>query len=387
MAIYNGKEILFNPQLKVGASDYDELANKPIINQDLSADGFTPETGTYYRHIGTGGGGSVAGTPLAVGDNVADVYFDTSVDVLSLFAGVEDTSENVISFTEISDTIFVKYVGGVVIVARVVDEAPVTVYYMSQDVIGAGWTGWNTEFSGSDTFNATVNSIVAGSDNYLSFISKTPFTSGSAYTTGAIYYYNGTEYKAITGEAGETETTDYNQIENIPVINQDLSASGFTPTANTYYRHTGTTDTYTQGVIYYYDGTEYKALDGSGGGGTTLNKYIAHGNARLMSKIIFNAKSIIAFTNIAYSLPLSIGIREDAPMFITCSGNAGNGTDLIVVGFRITASGTRENPTSAGTDQKRIATIKSDGTIETAVFNPEINGYYIEYFNDVEITL
>ena len=61
---------------------------------------------------------------------------------------------------------------------------------------------------------------------------------------------------------------DYNQLDNIPVINQDLSASGFTPVANTYYRHTGsTTGTFTQGVIYYYDGTEYKALDGSGGGG------------------------------------------------------------------------------------------------------------------------
>lgn len=61
---------------------------------------------------------------------------------------------------------------------------------------------------------------------------------------------------------------DYNKLDNIPVINQDLSASGFTPVANTYYRHTGaTTDTFTQGVIYCYDGTEYKALDGSGGGG------------------------------------------------------------------------------------------------------------------------
>lgn len=67
---------------------------------------------------------------------------------------------------------------------------------------------------------------------------------------------------------------NYNTLDNIPVINQDLTASGFTPVANTYYRHTGATNnTFTQGVIYYYDGTEYKALDGSGGGGTTLNKY------------------------------------------------------------------------------------------------------------------
>lgn len=59
---------------------------------------------------------------------------------------------------------------------------------------------------------------------------------------------------------------DYNQLDSIPVINKDLSATDFTPVANTYYRHTGaTTDTFTQGVIYCYDGTAYKALDGSGG--------------------------------------------------------------------------------------------------------------------------
>lgn len=58
---------------------------------------------------------------------------------------------------------------------------------------------------------------------------------------------------------------DYNQLDSIPVINQDLSASGFTPTANTYYRHMGaTTDTFTQGVIYLYD-TTYHKLGESGG--------------------------------------------------------------------------------------------------------------------------
>ena len=65
---------------------------------------------------------------------------------------------------------------------------------------------------------------------------------------------------------------DYNKLDSIPVINQDLSASGFTPVANTYYRHTGaTTDTFTQGVIYLYD-TAYHKLGESGG--TTLNRYI-----------------------------------------------------------------------------------------------------------------
>ena len=72
---------------------------------------------------------------------------------------------------------------------------------------------------------------------------------------------------------GGSGVSDYNELANIPVINQDLTASGFTPTANTYYRHTGaTTDTFTQGVIYLYD-TAYHKLGESGGGGTTLNNY------------------------------------------------------------------------------------------------------------------
>ena len=63
--------------------------------------------------------------------------------------------------------------------------------------------------------------------------------------------------------------SDYNQLDNIPVINQDLSASGFAPMINTYYRHIGvTTDTFTPGVIYLYNaGTGYAALGGSGSGG------------------------------------------------------------------------------------------------------------------------
>ena len=69
---------------------------------------------------------------------------------------------------------------------------------------------------------------------------------------------------------------NYNILDNIPIINQDLTASGFTPVANTYYRHTGaTTDTFTQGVIYFYD-TAYHKLGESGG--TTLNKYTYNGN-------------------------------------------------------------------------------------------------------------
>ena len=46
-------------------------------------------------------------------------------------------------------------------------------------------------------------------------------------------------------------SSNYDELENVPVINQDLSATGFTPVKDTYYRHTGTTNRdYTKGVIY-----------------------------------------------------------------------------------------------------------------------------------------
>ena len=75
----------------------------------------------------------------------------------------------------------------------------------------------------------------------------------------------------VSGLATVATSGSYNDLSNIPVISQDLTASGFTPVANTYYKHTGTTtDLYTNGVIYFYNGTKYASLDGSGGGSTTV---------------------------------------------------------------------------------------------------------------------
>lgn len=81
---------------------------------------------------------------------------------------------------------------------------------------------------------------------------------------------------------------DYNQLDSIPIINQDLSATDFTPVANTYYRHTGaTTSTFTQGVIYLYDTTYHKL--GESGGGTTLNRYEVYNNGNAISSDLLKA--------------------------------------------------------------------------------------------------
>lgn len=101
-----------------------------------------------------------------------------------------------------------------------------------------------------------------------------------------------------TGPQGPAGTTVYNNLSDIPVINQDLSASGFTPVANTYYRHTGaTTDTFTQGVIYLYD-TAYHKLGESGGGGTTFNKYtlnVSYANRQRLINVLNSAKGNVLF--------------------------------------------------------------------------------------------
>lgn len=91
---------------------------------------------------------------------------------------------------------------------------------------------------------------------------------------------------------------DYNQLDSIPVINQDLSASGFTPVANTYYRHTGaTTDTFTQGVIYLYD-TAYHKL-GESGGGTTLNRYTYSIGKQASQSALERVRNIVLSSKIA----------------------------------------------------------------------------------------
>lgn len=72
-------------------------------------------------------------------------------------------------------------------------------------------------------------------------------------------------YGKLKSVTEEGKVADYSEIAGVPIIMQDLNASGFTPTANTYYLHIGeTTIMCNKGTIYFYNGTEYKVL-GSGG--------------------------------------------------------------------------------------------------------------------------
>ena len=76
----------------------------------------------------------------------------------------------------------------------------------------------------------------------------------------------------VLDESGEWQQggvdMDYSKLENAPIILANLAEEGFVPEANTYYEHLGeTTGDFVKGIIYFYNGTEYKAIDGSGSGG------------------------------------------------------------------------------------------------------------------------
>lgn len=174
---------------------------------------------------------------------------------------------------------------------------------------------------------------------------------------------------------------DYNKLDSIPVINQDLSASGFTPVANTYYRHTGaTTDTFTQGVIYLYD-TAYHKL-GESGGGTTLNRYETTfinitGNSTLAShfnRIMKNAKGRVQITDNNYfkylvdwktdnSLKITV-IKQyaDSIKFESTYLMSPDGSLFSNVSLNITGSGVTSGSVTALSDE-----------------------IYVTYFNDTEI--
>ena len=182
-------------------------------------------------------------------------------------------------------------------------------------------------------------------------------------------------------------TGSYNDLANIPVINQDLSASGFTPVANTYYRHTGTTtDTFTQGVIYFYD-TAYHKL-GESGGGTTLRRYTMSdlwsgtvNQMKLLCKIVKQSKGkiMLAFSNYG-NIPASCiyGDNNDINVFIS-----GVGIDINKA-YKTTIMLTIDSSTGV-VSYGRIERFKyADNTRTVENFEGLIRCIY---FNDTEIKL
>ena len=189
-------------------------------------------------------------------------------------------------------------------------------------------------------------------------------------------------------------TGSYNDLANIPVINQDLSASGFTPTANTYYRHTGaTTDTFTQGVIYLYD-TAYHKLGESGGGGTTLNKYeysianlnsITNNDILRLNKIFCLAKNIqsIYMAGFQWETSLQLYFQQGTPDSVA--------SESVVLKFNFVYcnnSFTYEELMLSTTSSEKVSISETKFTDGAFVTTARTNGRFnMKYLNDTEITL
>lgn len=187
---------------------------------------------------------------------------------------------------------------------------------------------------------------------------------------------------------------DYNQLDSIPVINQDLSATDFTPVANTYYRHTGAmTDTFTQGIIYLYD-TAYHKL-GESGGGTTLNKYTyayssntTEDTSNIYRRIVniiqqSKGKVTFSFTNEASfkNSACSISCPNDTTVIINANYISTN-IVMLVLNFSVTGTTGHFNKSYS-----YIARLYTGATMEGNIQQADtLYPFSIVYYNDTEIT-
>lgn len=90
---------------------------------------------------------------------------------------------------------------------------------------------------------------------------------------------------------------DYDQLDGLPIIKADFTASDFNPTKNTYYLFTGTTGTYTNGKLYFYNGSSYEEI----GAGATID---TSNLAKLNNSNIFSSQqffeSMATFDGVVY---------------------------------------------------------------------------------------
>ena len=175
---------------------------------------------------------------------------------------------------------------------------------------------------------------------------------------GNIYqqtFDNGSKAKFIAPK-GDDGVTDYEELTSQPIVYENLNSIS-NPVANTYYKHTGTSETYTNGVIYYYDGTVYKAIDGSGSGG---------------------GSGSISYTKIESTIPTSAWVSS-APSWIGQNALSWS----VNKGAYYTQGGTEDLGLSAGGAYSAVLTI--DGTdydAENAQVDESGMVTYVAYFNN-----
>lgn len=184
---------------------------------------------------------------------------------------------------------------------------------------------------------------------------------------------------------GGSGVSDYNELDNIPVINQDLSASGFTPVTNTYYRHTGaTTDTFTQGVIYLYD-TAYHKL-GESSGGATLNRYEVYNSGNKISADLLTA---IATQSKYPELIKICAVQESKSMYGTWFnvGYVNERGIIYITGGEYGSSLSFSTGYITNGATYYLSSIKSENNTISVVTDAKPATTRIVYYNDVEITV
>lgn len=165
------------------------------------------------------------------------------------------------------------------------------------------FTDLPAEFPSGANADAKVE-VIAGTGTSNKVIHLV-ITSGNVapYRWEYTYWNNGSN---TSGWVEFTGVTNYNDLSNIPVVNQDLDAVGFTPVASTYYRHTGASaTTFTIGGIYYYDGTNYNAITGGGSAGglevVTITNQSGGTIAESDLDKLINNQAVITYNDLIYA--------------------------------------------------------------------------------------
>lgn len=122
-------------------------------------------------------------------------------------------------------------------------------------------------------FFADSEEDIAEVSNGKHFITKngTDYGVPQPSSTVVITMSDKTKKTYVLNEAGEWQEggveMDYSKLTNAPITLANLADKNFIPEVNTYYEHLGeTTEDFVKGIIYLYNGAEYKAIDGSGSG-------------------------------------------------------------------------------------------------------------------------
>lgn len=287
----------------IDLSDLEEVQNALIATNETEFLAYQTNENVgklvTYRgllYIITESGGSSTNAPIAVGDTIDKLYFNTDATPdLTLFSYGESGLVEIIKAT--GD--FQINVGDMSIASKgqmtghyMFSPSTNEIYYSDFDAPDMGITlGWNTTLTENggvlDLEEARTVTEVNQQDAWSSYISKEPFTStGSAITAKLVNEINsitcdGTNFH-FTYRVGENEAIgiqvpidyvdaelvdelSYNDLTDVPIVIGDLDA--ITPVANTYYKHNGASETtYTKGVIYFYDGSTFAPVTGGGGG-------------------------------------------------------------------------------------------------------------------------